>query len=756
MKEFYLVGALPGWLVALIGVCAAALLLQQFLGLKKRLPIGQSAFLTVLRGLVYTGLIFFLLGPALVNQRVSKLRRPLTLLIDSSQSMAFPADSKATTGDKPAKSRLDLVRDKLEASTNGHDTLIQKLNRDYDLRVIRFGTSLEPIAPGSLARLKAQDPGTRLLELLQSAAKDSAAQSGIVVFTDGITNGDRKSLDGAPALPVPVFAVGVGETEGFTDVRIAKLGAPEFAFRGREFKVDLTVAASGMKGKSVPLFFNRGKNLITTRSITIDADPFEQKITLSFTPKDLGTHGFSISIPAQPGEQITQNNQKEFKVDVQRDKLRVLTLSGSPAWNYRFLRMALKQDPLVELVSFVFLRTPTDSVDVPESQLSLIPFPIDDIFLEELKNFDVIFFDDFSYRSYFNPSYLDRVRDFVRDGGGLAMFGGSRSFDSGGYGDTPLRDVLPVELDGKGSYQSLGAVKAALTAAGKAHPITRLLPDPKTNEDAWSKLPALTDLNQVRGVRGETLISAGADGSSSGAPLLAVGRYGKGRTLALMSDDAWRWNFIAVGNKETPQNHLKLMRQAVRWLAQEPSFEQVQLHPIPSAQPGEKVALKLKVLKDDFTPTRQASVQLRVFSSEGEPTLVAASADSEEGEYSGEFIPTKEGTYRVEAEASLGGKILGKDRTSFTAAFSYGETDDGRPRLDLLKQIAESSKGQYFSINDWNEKTLGKIAERLESVAPAQIVEQRQIRLWSNLWPFGIFLVLLSVEWWMRRKWGLI
>jgi uncharacterized membrane protein len=511
-----------------------------------------------------------------------------------------------------------------------------------------------------------------------------------------------------------------------------------------------------MKGKSVPLFFNRGKNLITTRAIAIDADPFEQKVTLSFTPKELGTHAFSVSLPVQPGEQISQNNQKEFKVEVRRDKIRVLTLSGSPAWNYRFLRMAMKQDPLIELVSFVFLRTPTDTVDVPENQLSLIPFPIDDIFLEELKNFDVVVLDDFSHRAYFNPVYLERVRDFVRDGGGLAMFGGSRAFDSGGYGDSALRDVLPVELDGKGSYQSRGPVHAALTAAGKKHPITRLLPDPKVNEETWSKLPALSGLNQVRSVRGETLLTATGEGSQTGAPLLAIGRFGKGRTLALMTDDAWRWNFIAVGNKETPQNHLKLIRQAVRWLAQEPAFEQVQLYPIPTAQPAEKVMIKLKVLNDDFTPTRQASVQLRVFSPEGEPTLVSTGPDSEEGEYSGEFIPTREGTYRVEAEANAGGKPLGRDKASFTAAFSYGETDDGLPRLDLLKQIAESSKGEYISINDWNEKTFDKIAARLETIAPSEIVEQRQTRLWSNLWPFGLILALLSVEWWMRRKWGLI
>jgi uncharacterized membrane protein len=753
MKDLYLIGAAPGWLIGLISLGAAALLVQQFFALRQRLPLGQTSFLIFLRACVYGVLLFFLFGPALIDKRVSKLRRPLTLLIDSSQSMGFPASAKNTPGDKPGQSRLDLVREKLQG---GKDPLIQRLNRDYDLRVISFGTSLDPIAPGGIANLKAQAPGTRLLELVQTAARDGGAQSGIVVFSDGITNGERKSLDGAPPLPVPVFTVGVGESEGFTDVRIAKLGAPEFAFRGREFKIDLTIQASGMKGKSVPLFFNRGKNLITTRTVAIDADSFEQKVTLSFTPKELGTHGFSVSIPAQPGEQITQNNHKDFKVDVQRDKIRVLTLSGSPSWNYRFLRMAMKQDPLIELVSFVFLRTPMDTVDVPESQLSLIPFPIDDIFLEELKNFDVVFFDDFSYRAYFNPVYLERVRDFVRDGGGLAMLGGSRSFDSGGYGDSALREVLPVELDGKGNYQSQTTVSAALSATGKVHPVTRLLPEPKSNEEAWSKLPALTGLNQVRGVRGETLITAGGDGLPTAAPLLVVGRFGKGRTLALLSDDAWRWNFIAVGNRETPQNHLKLVRQAVRWLAQEPSFEQVQLHPIPSAQPGEKIAIKLKVLKDDFTPTRQASVQLRVVNPEGEPTLVSVAADSEEGEYTGEFTPTKEGTHRVEAEASLGGKVLGKDKTSFGAAFSYGETDDGRPRLDLLKQIAESSKGEYFAINDWDQKAVEKIAARLESVAPSEIVERRQTRLWSNVWPFAIILAMLSAEWWMRRKWGLI
>jgi uncharacterized membrane protein len=753
MNDLHLIGGVPGWAIVLAALAAVVLLAAQFVNLRQRLGTFQSAFLTLLRAVVYGLLVFFLLGPALVEQRVKKLRRPLTVLVDSSQSMAFPVNANGARDGQPSKNRLESIKEKL---FTGNDPLIHQLSRDYDLKIFKFGATLEPIAPSSISQLTAQDQGTRLVEVVEEAAKENGAQAAMIVFSDGIANGEKKEIDSARSLPIPVFTVGVGAAEGFTDLRIVEIRAPDFGFRGRELKLDVIVEAHGLKDKSVPLYFNRGRNLITSQSIKINSDSFEQKLTLSFTPREIGTHHFTVTMPQQPGEQIPQNNQKEFKVDIRRDKIRVLTLSGSPAWNYRFLRMAMKQDPLIDLVSFVFLRTPTDSVDVPDNQLSLIPFPIDDIFLEELKNFDVLVLDDFSHRAYFNPVYLERIRDFVRDGGGLAMFGGVRSFDSGGYAESALKEVLPVELDGKGNYQAQGAIRAVLTAAGKAHPVTRLFPDSRANEDAWSKLPPLTAMNEVYRARGETLLSAAGDGIRSGSPLLTVGRFGKGRTLALMSDEAWRWNFLAVANRETPQNHLKFIRQAARWLAQEPSFEQVQIRPVPLARPGEKVVVSLRVLKDDFMPTREAAVQLRVFGPDGDPNLVPVTAAAEEGVYRGEFTPTREGSYRLEAEATLLGKTLGRDRTSFTVGFPFTEADDGRPRTEILKRIAEVSQGEYFSIDEWNEKTLDKIAAKIESRTPSQIVERRQTRLWSTLWTFSLALALLSTEWWMRRKWGLV
>src|SRR4029453_5806924 len=117
MQDLFLIGSLPWWVIVLVACGSVALLIQQFLSLKQRLSLGQSSFLVFLRACVYAfsvfflsfvfWLVFFLLfGPALVEKRVAKLRRPLTILVDSSQSMAFPASAKPAPDGQPAKSRL--------------------------------------------------------------------------------------------------------------------------------------------------------------------------------------------------------------------------------------------------------------------------------------------------------------------------------------------------------------------------------------------------------------------------------------------------------------------------------------------------------------------------------------------------------------------------------------------------------------------------------------------------------------------------
>ena len=199
---------------------------------------------------------------------------------------------------------------------------------------------------------------------------------------------------------------------------------------------------------------------------------------------------FEIGTPVLAGEALTSNNRQVFTLKVIRDRVRVLHVCGRPSWDQRFLRSMLRLDPNVDLVSFFILRTETDDQPWNREEMSLIPFPDREIFDEQLKSFDLLIFQNFnSAPSYKVEPYLPGLRDYVQSGGALAMVGGDLSFASGGYAQTALREVLPVELEGIPRCRAIGrctrdAFKPRLTTSGRSHPVTSLSLDPEDQRDA--------------------------------------------------------------------------------------------------------------------------------------------------------------------------------------------------------------------------------------------------------------------------------
>jgi hypothetical protein len=175
-----------------------------------------------------------------------------------------------------------------------------------------------------------------------------------------------------------------------------------------------------------------------------------------------------------------------------------------------------------------------------------------------------------------------------------------------------------------------------------------------------------------------------------------------------------------------------------------------------SVPQGEKRAIKVRALKEDFTPAGNAAVRVKVTGPEGEVFSLDALPESEEGEYSVEWTPLRDGSYLLEAEALLAGRLLGNDRQSFVASSSDDEAEDGRPRPDLLRQISEASRGNFIPIEEWNDAAVEAISAKLESLTPSRIVERRQMLLWNSRWIIALFIVLLGSEWWLRRRWGLV
>ena len=119
-----------------------------------------------------------------------------------------------------------------------------------------------------------------------------------------------------------------------------------------------------------------------------------------FTPRRTGRKAYRVEIAPNPARQILENNRAQFSLNVIRDKTRVLLVAGTPTWDSKFLGQRLRQDPGIDLITFLILRTPADMNVVDSSEMSLIPFPTQELFNQELPSFDVVILANFDYSSY--------------------------------------------------------------------------------------------------------------------------------------------------------------------------------------------------------------------------------------------------------------------------------------------------------------------------------------------------------------------
>lgn len=744
-------GSLSVALVLLVGLVFATLLVLQWRDLRQRVPQRVRWGLCGLRAAVYLLLLGMLLNPALVLQKVLQILPPLVVLLDTSGSMGLAEPGKP--------SRLQQAQTYLQ---EGGPSTLATLAQHYQLQVYHFSDTPQPLPLPGLATVPTAGKSTDLLGSLATvlAEQQGTPPVGVLLLSDGAHHGADTALGHVRQAGVRVVTLGAGTPETYRDVRIAAVQAPTLAFVHYPTEINVTVKADGYRGEVLPVVLTRAGRVVATKTVSATADVFEQQVQFELEPEEVGEFTYTVSVVSQRGEALTENNNTNFPLSVARDKIRVLLVCGSPTWNYRFLRQGLKQDPSIDMISFVILRTPTDVVNVPETQLSLIPFPTQRLFTQELKNFDLIIFENFSYQQYFPWYYLDNVRKYVQEGGAFAMIGGELSFAQGGYAGTPIEDILPVAMQPDRHDYRTSTQRLVLTEEGKVHPITRFSADTGENQRIWELLPELDALNIIAQAKpGATVlgVTQGRVADRPAVPLLAMQRFGEGRTLALMSDSLWKWNFQMAGRLDSNQYYLQFLRQMVRWLIRDPLLKQVRLSADASEFPlGSEVTGTVQVLQDDYRPAEKAPVTATVRTPRGTALALPSVPTEHPGEYRYRFRTEEEGLYEVEARADIAGTSHEANRLLLRVQRPGDEMQHAAPNHKLLQDIAERTGGLFVALHDPKRPSVASLLEFFGGTTTYKVLEETRLRLRETVPLFLLILTLLSLEWWWRRRAGLL
>jgi uncharacterized membrane protein len=736
---------LPAWALALACAGLVAAVWLSFRGFRSEPAGARRVALLGFRILAALLVLILLLEPGIELRAESRVRARIALLLDTSRSMRFPASPAG-----PSRAE-ELVK-----WAQAHKADLAQLAGRFQVDVYGFDKELQPT---DIARLGAepQGPSTDILAALTGAAAGGTGGrplAGLFVASDGADNAElAEGISPAAAselrkLGAPVFTLPIG-AQALKDLAVEKIAVDDFAFVRNQVTVDVFLTARGFGATDVPVVLKREGQIVAQKTVRVSGDQARYEVKLSFVPDRTGKFAFTVSVPVYQGEALAQNNQRSFVLKVIRDRVRVLLVVGRPSWDVRFLRQLLKRDPNVDLISFFILRTPGDDPHSSQDELSLIPFPTQEIFQEQLKTFDLVLFQNFNHRPYRMSQYLDGIAAYVRDGGAFAMIGGDQSFSAGDYAGTPIEDILPVTLLPAGpTAVDETPVQLKLTDAGRRHPVVELVAGTAQNEQSWARLPRLPGLNTTGPLKGGAQVLLQ---SSDGRPVLVVGEAGRGRVLALTTDSSWFWSFLAAGQELGPRAYETFWHSAIRWLVRDPALTPMRVtSERPSFEPGTELpSLDVQVRGSDYGAAAGAQVGVVISSAEDPVPRPAASAVAgADGSARVVLPPLPPGAYKVTATARREGTPVGEAEEAFVVAPAARELIEAAPRPDLLQAIAATTKGRVVDAGDSLAGLPWRDPERVE-------VGQRTSKpLWDNWKVLALLCAVVGVEWTLRRRWG--
>ena len=610
--------------------------------------------------------------------------------------------------------------------------------------------------------------------------------AGIVIYTDGRSNSGEDieiAVRAARTYNIPLYPVGIGSNAQAKNVRVVDIEAPERVYPGDNFKITGYVQAYGTENRSVTVdLVSRPVNLAKD---DISQDKIEDQLQLDLAkdgetrPVEFelepdesiqGKRDYVIRIQAPADDRNARDNQRSATVEIVDRRTRILLVAGGPTREYRFLRNMLFRDEEVEV--HVHLQTAEDTIS-QEADEVIYDFPQLD---EELYDYDAIVAFDPDWEAL-DDSQIELVERWVsEEAGGLFVVAGpvftpewSRMRRGRRRGIDLVKNLYPVVFYNQGGVTlSLGrfggdtAWPIQFSNEGLSAEFLWLDNSQLGSEQAWASFDGVYGYYKAKDPKpGAKVYSRFSDPDTAiddELPIYMAGHfYGAGRVFFQASGEMWRLRSIEEAYFE------KYYTKLIRWVSQgrllRDSTRGVLLVDKDRTFLGEHVTIQAVLTDAQHDPLSADNVDAVLVQPDGRRNAIQLKLlldGSREGMYTGQFVATQEGDYRVEVPLPGSADLLTRD---VRVRVPQLEIENPRRNDALLSHAADQTSGDYFvgipstSATSNNEKGTSlsqSIAARdLETELPGTPDKEFEEMLMG--WLIAIISGILCVEWVIRR-----
>ncbi len=733
---------------------------------------------------------------------------------------SLPQNERDELNKIAASPRITLARQALsrqvfpstEEGMADEPTLLGRLRESYNLRLYRFARDIEEIteldqveeSPQGASPEKAQtDLASSLQYILDNTSRESLA--GVLLLSDGRHNAGNLPEDSLRTLASqnsPLSAIPIGGHLGPIDISLLSLNAPESIYLDDRVVIKASAKLDGLLGKKVKAELLSDGQVIDEHIIEVSDVNFRTEIRFVHTPKEKGILDYQVRLEPDEREIFKDNNSWDFKVAITDDRTNVLLVDSYPRWEFRYLRnLFYGRDKSVHL-QYVLLNP--DEIQSSNNQAPVAAsvtrkfgdaeatrLPANP---DEWGLFDVIILGDISPTAI-SVREWSAIEEAVTKRGAMLVCVAGQRFMPHAYDNKVLAKLLPIKYT-PSTQAALSSpeesYRIALTSTGRVHPVTSQSSSRMLNAERWASFPSMTWRYVGDGIKegAEVLAYAQPFGTASpnqsdiaanGSPdsvenaikqlanqknyeaenaLISTVRVGLGKVLMMNFDQTWRFRY-GVGDTY----HHRFWGQVTRWGAGEnlrAGNEQVRIGTDRlSYTPGDEISVTAKILDDDHRPITDAKVYASVYRYEKRVLRQKMS-----------YLPNSSGIYKTsitglgtegEYTIQLEGKTVDKAITKYPEGPEEIATELVVLNTRNPIELAELTADRDF-LNRATRMTNGKIAELwdLETLldafgAPKEVLtERRDVTLWDRWYLLLLFLGLLTTEWILRRRSGLV
>lgn len=770
--------AAVGCLLLAAGVVAGVWFLYR--AERRNLSVASRLGMTALRLFTLTAVAWMLLDVVLVIDRKEQDPSHLIVLVDTSESMSLSDPYAETLEARKLAAGLKFVgtdgapdvarlreQTRLDLARRAFEPLLGELADGREVAIYGFdGKAARLDSPEALNDVRAQGGTTAIGDALRQslAAHHGQPLAGVLLISDGQSNGGedpRQAAQQAGRDGVPIHCLAVGSEQGPSNVRLVDLESSPVVFVRDPVKFEVLVESHGLQGRpaSVRLEYRASEAdwiEIGQSSITLGEDGAVQRVPFGSTPETIGQYDLRATV-SDSGVELTEDDNSTLKsLKVVRQRIRVLLIAGGPSAEMQFLRNALLRDPQIEFTSW--LQAAGDEYEqvghrplrrLPENQ-------------QELNHYDVVVLLDTNMRDL-GPTWDELLTRFVGDaGGGLVYVAGElhspKVFD-GAADDSAWLNMLPVVAE-RGLYQSAADVRLSsretwnleLTPDGTDDPIFQFSGNASQNREILASLPGMYwHFAVTRAKPAAVVLAQHGDQRMRNQfgrhVLMAMQRYGPGRTVFIGFDATYRWRYLheqyfdgfwarlvdRVGRSKVLGGRYPFTLATDKNVYR--TGDRVTLRAQPAGSGNDSEALS----------NLRGEVELA-----GEPplSLDLEPVAEQPGSLEASFPVDKGGAYLIrvisastERDASVRPATL-----AFRVEPPRQETDKPGLNRPLLEDIAKASGGRVFTPDE-----AGSIPDSFRIKRVDRVLQHRE-ELWdAPLIAFTIVL-LLTVEWVARKR----